>query len=154
MFTVRRANHSDRETIVRLLRQAGLSADGTDAHLENFLIVEDPVSRRELGTVGLEIYGDRGLLRSFVMESDAWNAKTGMELIAVVLTYARKTGLKEVYLMAGITASIFEHFGFEPVDWEELPEEIRHSAHKREVEPGEGVPMVCRNPAVRSPAEG
>src|SRR5690606_38688724 len=101
MVAVRRADKGDGETIARLLRQAGISDRGVDDHLGHFLIVEEEGSCRTIGTVGLEIYGDKGLLRSFVMESDAWNGKTGLELIDVVLSYVRQSELREIYLLAG-----------------------------------------------------
>lgn len=145
MFAVRRAVQEDRESILRLLRQAGVSESGMDRHLMNFLIVEEPVTQRKVGTVGMEVHGDRGLLRSFVMENRAWNAHTGLKLITVVLSFVQQMKLKEIYMLSGISANIFEAFGFEPVKWEDLPREIRQSASAR-VESSEGVPMVYRNP--------
>lgn len=80
------------------------------------------------------------------MENGAWNAKTGLELITVVLSFVKRMELKEIYLLSGIAANIFECFGFEPVKWEDLPGEIRQSARAR-VDPSMGVPMVYRNPS-------
>jgi amino-acid N-acetyltransferase len=144
VFTVRHANQGDREAILQLLQQAGVSKKGVDRHLENFLLVEEPPKGRKVGTVGLEIYGDRGLLRSFVMERSSWNAKTGLELITVVLSFVQRLELKEIYLLTGISPNLFEYFGFQPVKWEELPGEIRHSADVR-VDETRAVPMVYRN---------
>ncbi|QKI83526.1 GNAT family N-acetyltransferase [Kroppenstedtia eburnea] len=143
MFTVRRAIPEDREAILQLLQQAGVSEKGVDRHLGNFLLVEEPLEGRKVGTAGLEIHGDRGLLRSFIMERNAWNAKTGMELIAVVLSFVQRLELKEIYLLTGVSPKIFECFGFQPVKWEELPGEIRDSVDDR-VKESAAVPMVYR----------
>ncbi|MGF7087541.1 amino-acid N-acetyltransferase [Kroppenstedtia sanguinis] len=143
MFTVRRAIPEDREAIRQLLQQAGVSEKGVDHHLENFLLVKEPEEGRNVGTAGLEIHGDRGVLRSFVIEKKAWNAKTAMELITVVLSFVQKMKLKEIYLLTGVSPHLFEYFGFQSVKWEELPEVIRDSVAGR-VDPSEAIPMVFR----------
>lgn len=146
MFTVRRARSEDLEAITKLLRSAGTNEQGVDEHVHHFLVIEDPSVQppRFVGTAGLERYGEKGLLRSFVMESDSWNAKVGLELIQVVLGHAHQAGLQEVYLLAGIAHNIFEHLGFIRVDWRELPEGIRQSDHLRQMEGKNTVPMMYR----------
>ncbi|SFS34829.1 GNAT family N-acetyltransferase [Marininema halotolerans] len=131
LFTVRRAKPEDISEIEKLLLHAGLNERGIEEHLPFFLVVEDPTFEptRLVGTAGMEVYGNRGLLRSFVMENHSWNAKSALELIETVLAFAKKSGLTEVYLLAGISGNIFEHFGFRPVVWEEVPLEIRESNH-------------------------
>ncbi|OYD07998.1 GNAT family N-acetyltransferase [Paludifilum halophilum] len=148
MFTVRKATAEDIESITHLLRTAGTNDEGVDKHLDHFLIVEDPRVQppRIVGTAGIEIYGNRGLLRSFVMKTDSWNAKVALELIGVILAHTGRSGLKEVYLMAGIAQHIFEHFGFRSVEWEDLPESIRRSDHIQKMEKeAAGRPMVYCN---------
>ncbi|MDR6225497.1 GNAT family N-acetyltransferase [Desmospora profundinema] len=145
MFAVRKATVKDADWITSLLRNAQINDQGVDEHLEQFLVVEDsrePGTR--IGTVGLEIYRNKGLLRSFVMESGSWNATTGLELIGVVLAHARRLELDEVYLMTSIAQPIFEHFGFVLVDWETIPVEIRQSDHARRAKAEGGVAMVNR----------
>ncbi|MFC4077335.1 GNAT family N-acetyltransferase [Salinithrix halophila] len=146
MFTVRRAVSEDVERITGILRNAGVNEKGVDKHVERFLVVEDPsvTPKRMVGTVGLEVYGDRGLLRSFVMDNQSWNARTGMELIELVLQFARKSGLSEIYLLAGISSNIFEYFGFRPLAWEDLPLDVRQSEHVHQSKTEGGQPMVYR----------
>ncbi|SDW40695.1 amino-acid N-acetyltransferase [Marininema mesophilum] len=136
MFTVCRAVTEDVDRIQEILRHAGLNEQGIEEHLPYFLVVEDPAVEpvRLVGTAGMEVYGDRGLLRSFVMEKNSWNAKSAIELVEKVLNFARQSGLVEVYLLAGISGSIFEHFGFHSVEWEEIPEDIRNSEHLHQSE--------------------
>ncbi|SMO67400.1 GNAT family N-acetyltransferase [Melghirimyces algeriensis] len=144
MYSVRQANTKDRETIVRLLRQASVSDWGVECHPENFLMVDDCRSHQSVGTVGLEVYGTKGVLRSFVLEKRFRNAKSILELIGVILSHVQRSSLQEIYLITGINPDIFQVFGFEPLDWESLPEEIRSSAQNRNVGPQEGIPMIYR----------
>jgi amino-acid N-acetyltransferase len=145
MFAVRKATQRDAVWIREVLRKAQMNNEGVDEHLEQFLVIEDsrqPGNR--VGTVGLEIYGKRGLLRSFVLDQVSWNAATGLKLIGVVLTHASRLGLEEVYLMTGNAQPIFEYFGFVPVKWEDMPNDIRQSDHASYARDLGGVAMVNR----------
>lgn len=145
MFTVRKATTADVEWIISLLRNANINDRGVDKHLHRFLVVEDPAqSNSRVGTVGLEVYGEQGLLRSFVMESESWNATAGLQLIGVVLAYTGRLGLRNIYLLTGMAQTIFEHFGFREVDWEKVPADIRRSDHAFRAKREGGVAMVYR----------
>ncbi|PTM56770.1 GNAT family N-acetyltransferase [Desmospora activa] len=145
MFAVRKATIADVDWITGVLQNANINDQGVDKHLDRFLVVEDPLKPgTRVGTVGMEVYGDQGLLRSFVMESQSWNAAAGLELIGVVLAHTRRLGLRNVYLITGIAQPIFEHFGFQSVDWDEIPEEIRQSDHAFRAKREGGVAMVHR----------
>ncbi|GGE05350.1 hypothetical protein GCM10011571_03040 [Marinithermofilum abyssi] len=145
MFAIRKACTSDVPAIMHLLKEAGMNEQGVDKHPEHFLVVEDPGKSpvRTVGTVGLEVHGDVGLLRSFVLDQTCWNGKTSMELLHVVFQFVRQMELTAVYLFAGIDPRVFEAFGFQGISPDELPEAIRNSDHAVRLA-GSGSPMVLR----------
>ncbi|MEW9033022.1 MAG: hypothetical protein AB2404_09920, partial [Planifilum fimeticola] len=71
MFVIRTACSGDVPAILRLLQGAGVRQEGVDKHPERFWVLEeigDPP--RIAGTLGMEIHGRAGLLRSFVVERE------------------------------------------------------------------------------------
>jgi amino-acid N-acetyltransferase len=145
MFVIRTACSGDVPAILRLLQGAGVREDGVDKHPERFWVVEEVGdSPRIAGTIGMEIYGRTGLLRSFVMERGAWNPGVGVKLLLLSLSAARERGIDELYLATAGSLSLFEAIGFSEVEGSELPEPIRASEHLRKVgKSGEAKVMRC-----------
>ncbi|MCS1352312.1 GNAT family N-acetyltransferase [Mechercharimyces sp. CAU 1602] len=142
MFLIRRAEERDITPICQLLCQAGLHEEGVDKHIDHFLVIEREEDEQILGAVGIEVYGDEGLLRSFVIESEVWNGKVGLELFGAALSFAQYLRLTKVYLFAGVTKRFFEEAGFTQVPWEVLPVELKKSDHIHHAREKGGVLMV------------
>jgi len=80
----------EEEEIKRLLAAAGLPYDDIHMHLHNFLVARhDDVF---VVTVGLEIYGELGLLRSLVVASISQGNGIGRMLYDRVMAYAPGQG--------------------------------------------------------------
>jgi amino-acid N-acetyltransferase len=156
MFVIRTARRGDVPAILRLLQGAGLRVDGVDKHPERFWVVEKAgESPRVTGTIGMEVYGRAGLLRSFVMERGTWNGRVGMNLLLLALSAARERGLDELYLTTAGSPALFEGLGFTAVTGSELPVPIRASEHLRGAgKAGETTVMRCRLGAVSPTGEG
>jgi amino-acid N-acetyltransferase len=156
MFVIRTAGSGDVPAILRLLQGAGVRQDGVDKHPEHFWVLEeigDPP--RIAGTLGMEIYGRAGLLRSFVVERERWNPQVGVKFVLLALSAARERGIDELYLAAPGFLPLFEAIGFSEVDDAELPEPIRGSEHLREAAgSGETRLMRCRLSQVLAGDEG
>ncbi|OEF96766.1 GNAT family N-acetyltransferase [Desulfuribacillus alkaliarsenatis] len=134
-IVVRLAKKSDIISMEYLLEKAKLNKDGITEHLENFLVVEDLRDENYsniVGMVGLEIYEQRGILRSLVLRSEKWNSKVGVELIALIISYGWRRGLKEIFLMTHNSQAFFEYWGFAEVNWDDVPDELRKSTHFKE----------------------
>ena len=136
-IVVRLAKKNDMIIMEQLLEKASLNKEGLAEHFDNFLVVEDLRSQPPhiVGMVGLEIYGEKGILRSLVLRSESWNSKVGVELLALILSYGWRKGLKEVYLMTRSSQAFFEYWGFVEMDWSELPDVLRQSSQFQEYDP-------------------
>lgn len=135
MFVIRTACREDVPAILRLLQGAGVREDGVDKHPERFWVMEEiGESPRIAGTIGMEVYGRAGLLRSFVVERGRWNPQIGVQFLLVALSAAREQGIDELYLAAPGSFPLFEAIGFSAADASELPEPIRRSEHLKEAE--------------------
>lgn len=139
---VRLAQETDFADIVRLLQKANVNADGVDKPTSRFLVVENQgtESANIIGTAGVEFYGEKALLRSLVLES-AGNARIGVEMIRLLLAFVQEQAMKELYLLTRASTSFFEQLGFSEIAWDQLPHDIRMSAHVQETG-SEAVPMV------------
>lgn len=93
----------------------------------------------------MERYGRFGLLRSVVVAAGARNRGVAELLIRDRLAWAGTEGLQEVYLLTTTAARYFTRLGFERVDRDTLPLEIRDSREFTILCPASAVAM--RRPA-------
>ncbi|WP_124728503.1 GNAT family N-acetyltransferase [Staphylospora marina] len=145
LFLVRRASEEDLFRVRRLLKEAGLNDRGIEPHIRHFFVVERPETEgvpEMVGAVGMEVYGEFGLIRSFVLKRGPWNGKVGVQMMKFLMEYAKELKLSRVYLLAGASSSFFREWGFEETDRESLPEALQKSEHLGHSRGG--VPMVCR----------
>ncbi|GAE31290.1 hypothetical protein [Halalkalibacter hemicellulosilyticus] len=127
-MVVRKAKQEDLLKVQRLVAKAGLRDEGIEHIIEHFLIVENDAEQL-IGTVGIEMYEEVGLLRSLVLQSPEWDAKLSLEFLQLTLKYAEEQKLKAVYLCAKATSALFHQLGFREVVKERIPKEIQESAH-------------------------
>ncbi|MGB8956094.1 MAG: GNAT family N-acetyltransferase [Tumebacillaceae bacterium] len=132
-ISIRRANEGDVTTIEALLDGAGVHSGGIVDNIARFLVVEEErdVDKRVVGTVGLEVYEERyGVMRSLVMQGDAWNARIGVELLRLFVAFAETQGIDELYLLTQSTApDLFIHMGFSTAAPEEIPAAVAACQH-------------------------
>lgn len=107
---IRPAHPNDLPAITQILSQSGLPVEGLPEHFTNFLVVE--VQGQIRGTVGLEIYGRKGLIRSLAVDNEFRGRGWGRKLLEAVLSRAREKGLTQVYLLTETAANFFTRFGF------------------------------------------
>ena len=80
-----------------------------------------------VGAMGIERYGDYGLLRSAVTVP-AWRGRgVGQALTRERIDWARSQRLKALYLLTTTAADFFSRFGFQRVERPAVPEPIRRS---------------------------
>ncbi|MCK0470031.1 hypothetical protein [Halalkalibacter sp. APA_J-10(15)] len=127
-IVVRKAKQEDLLKVQRLVAKAGLRDEGIEHIIEHFLIVENDAEQL-IGTVGIEMYEEVGLLRSLILQSPEWDAKLSLEFLQLTLKYAEEQKLKTVYLCAKATSALFHQLGFREVVKESIPKAIQESAH-------------------------
>ena len=124
-----------------LLEAAQLpTADLSDGHLDHFFYLGPPAA--PTGLVGCEIHGSDGLLRSLVVTPVNRGAGTGSALVEHVEAYARKQGVRAMYLLTTTAEEFFARRGYSSVDRDQVPDSIRSTAEYSEICPASSAIMV------------
>ena len=82
---IRLAKATDYEQIKLLLQSVNLPIEGVHENMNNFLILEN--NSQLIGTVGLELYGDKALLRSLAVAKSQQNRGYGNILCKNAIVY-------------------------------------------------------------------
>jgi N-acetylglutamate synthase-like GNAT family acetyltransferase len=137
---IRTAAPEDLPTIRRLLRDAELPVDGLEDQFgPGFAVAAD--GDEVIGAAGIERYGRFGLLRSVVVASEARNRGAAELLVRDRMAWAGTEGLEAVYLLTTTAARYFARLGFEVMDRDTLPIEIRDSPEFAAVCPSSAIAM-------------
>jgi N-acetylglutamate synthase-like GNAT family acetyltransferase len=88
-----------------------------------------------VGTVGLEVMGDLGLLRSLAVLPELRGQRLGHALWDGARDLARRRGISRLYLLTTTAAGLFSRCGFKAVARDEVPEAGHARRPKRGVLP-------------------
>lgn len=110
-----------------LLTEAQLPVSDLSSSLGlNLLGVRE--SGRLVGVVGIEVYGEVGMLRSLAVASARRNAGLGVSLVSNAEAWAAEQGVKTLYLLTTTAAEFFAKLGYETVPRSEAPSAIAATA--------------------------
>jgi amino-acid N-acetyltransferase len=125
-FTIRAAQASDLPTVSSTLEAADLPLDGlSDQFGAGYAVAES--DGQVIGVEGIEVHGEDGLLRSAAV-IPSWRGKgVGDALTRDRIEWARRRGLRSVYLLTTTAGDYFPRFGFTPVDRTTAPDAVRNS---------------------------
>lgn len=123
---VERAHPEDLPGIKRLLKICALSTAGLDEGFDNFWIVRH--GDEIVGSVGLERYGESGMLRSFAVSPSFRNQGLGRKLLETLLDFARGKGLARIILLTKSASGYFARYGFYPVDRQDVDRNVLESS--------------------------
>lgn len=101
------------------LPTADLRAD----HFEHFFGCGGESEPR--GVVGIELYGDVGLLRSLAVDEAARRHGCGKRLVDQAERHARSKGVKSLYLLTTTAEDFFRRLGYAKVERSSVPDVIR-----------------------------
>jgi len=123
------ANAKDYVLIQSLLESAKLPLDGVNEHLGNFLLLkkEDKI----IGTVGLEVYGDKALIRSLAVTKGFRGRGYGKRLYEAIIAKARGQQISEIYLLTETAEMFFAKQGFETISRDSVDTEVKESIEFR-----------------------
>ena len=109
--TIEPADPSYLDAILAILSRVALPHDGVADHLARFLIARRGDAL--LGCIGLERYGDLGLLRSAAVLPEYQSQRVGSLLVQELLERAAAEGVTEVALLTTTAGQYFKNrFGF------------------------------------------
>lgn len=94
-----------------------------------------------VGCIGVERYGDAGLLRSAAIQERHRGEGYGRGAVRALETAARDAGIERLYLLTTTAAAFFADLGYERVEREAVPEAVRGSAEFSDLCPETAVAM-------------
>jgi amino-acid N-acetyltransferase len=139
---IRQATRADDKNIRSLLRSCDLPDDDIGHHLPNFVVAGH--EGRIVGTIGLEVLGSSALLRSLAVAVPARGAGLATGLVEVIVTRARRLGVRELWLLTTTAEGFFANLGFRSVARNEAPPEIRSTREFRVLCPDSAILMRHR----------
>ena len=93
------------------------------------------------GTIGIEFYQDKALLRSLAVAEDKRSLGLGKELVDFIEQYAKANGANELVLLTTTAADYFKKRGYEVIERNDVPEEIKKSSEFSSVCPASAIVM-------------
>jgi amino-acid N-acetyltransferase len=133
---------ADENAVKMLLTAAELPvADLSPDKLEHFLVARSG-DGTIVGAVGLEPYGDFGLLRSLAVQAAQRGGRLGLELTRNLEVYARQQGIKTLFLLTTTAAEFFPKLGYREIQRSEVPEVIAATEEFRNICPASAVCMA------------
>ena len=108
------ASAADGSSIRALLTAAALPTDDLEEAPSRFWVARD--GRSVVGAIGLERYGDVGLLRSLVVSSAIRRRGVGRDLVSTVEQQALAAGVGLVVLLTQTAESFFKRLDYAVVD--------------------------------------
>ena len=123
---IERALPADIGEIEELLKASGLPVEGARAHLDHFYVAREGESIT--GVIGLEPYGEDGLLRSLAVRESHRSRGIGNRLYFHLLGQARSEGIRRLVLLTTTAEAYFAERGFAHVPGDSIAGPIRQSA--------------------------
>lgn len=134
------AQSKDELEINSLLRQNDLPSEDIDGFLKNFILARN--KNKIIGVVGLEAYGEEGLLRSLVVDNNCRGVGIGTSLYEKIVAHASLLGIKKIYILTTTAEEFFSPIGFEFLERSLLPDSIKNSREFKEFCPSTAICMV------------
>lgn len=128
-FNIRMAGLEDVGRLRAFLEKAGLSPDGVEENVDNFLVMEND-SNDIIAALGIERVERAGLLRSLAIAASIDQAAI-LALFRNAFILAAKKELQSLYLVTNRKGSLqlFSLMGFEVIEKARLPEFMGISRH-------------------------
>ena len=137
---IERFAQGDEKEIVKLLSRANLPVqDLTLEKLEHFLVAKTR-DGSVIGTIGVELYQDVGLLRSLVVHPSYQGKGLGKRLTREVELFAQQKSVKTLLLLTTTAAEFFPKLGYQVIQRDRAPMSIAKTEEFKNICP---VSAVC-----------
>jgi amino-acid N-acetyltransferase len=140
LYTIRSARAEDISRVEATLRESDLPLNGLrDQFGDGYAVAE--VDGELIGVEGIEVYGTDGLLRSAAVVS-AWRGKgVGNALTLDRIEWAKRRGLRSLYLLTQTAGDYWPRFGFQRADRNTAPQTMQNSPEFTEACPSSALCM-------------
>lgn len=124
--TILKANKGNYQNVISLLKVLDLPPEGVIDHFQNFFIaLEDD---NIVGSVGIEVYGKIGLLRSVGVAKNFQGKGLGKKLVERIHEYSKTKGLEKIYLFTETAEQFFENqFGYKIISRDQVDDKLSQS---------------------------
>ena len=140
---IRPARASDLPIATRWLSAEGLPVDDLTAdRMDAFFVATQ--AGQPVGMIGIEKFGEVGLLRSLVVDSACRGAGLGARLVAELELRAQSEHIEELWLLTIDADPFFIRHGYIVAERDAAPETIRNTAEFSRLCPGDAVLMSKR----------
>lgn len=112
-------------SVKEILQLNHLPLLGVEDQFSNYFVLQ--LNMEIIGVIGLEIYGDSALIRSFAILPEFQKKGLGTILFQQILEYAQEKKIKNLYALTETAKNFFEKNGFGVVDRKFAPLEIQQS---------------------------
>jgi amino-acid N-acetyltransferase len=138
------AGITDFDTVIDLLNKSDLPNTDLDASkMSTFILAKD--SNNTIGCIGLETFGEDGLLRSLVVDNNYRNFGIGSKLTDRLIALAVQRGVKKLHLLTNTAETFFAKKGFHKTERNLAPFTIGQSSEFTYVCPSSAVYMVLED---------
>ena len=124
---IEKAKKEDIPSILELMKDAGLTAEG----LEDAELWIMRKNGKVSGSIGLELWGKQGLLRSLVIAKNERSTGLGSALVLYIIEQARQSGVNELYLLTDQVGAYYLRFGFEYFERKKVSGDVLQSSEFR-----------------------
>ena len=136
---IAKATNEQRQEIISMLQAENLPVEDLPVVLDNFFVAME--GGKLVGAIGLELYGNYGLLRSMVVGKAHRNRNIASQLLQVLEQYAKDKGSNAIYLLTETASQYFERKNYRQVSREDVPNELQGSSEFSHVCPVTAVVM-------------
>jgi amino-acid N-acetyltransferase len=126
-FSLRSARPSDLPGVLALLAERRLAPNHVETQFGPQYAVAETPEGDLIGVAGVERYEGDGLFRSAAVSERYAGQGIGETLTRDRLSWARREGLRALYLLTETAADYWPRFGFVRVSRDSAPEPIRRS---------------------------
>ena len=125
--------------IARILQANDLPVD--DINNPQIELFAADLDEKIIGVVGVEKYGEIGLLRSLAVAHDFKEKGIGKKLVNYFMDWCSQNGIQQVYLLTTTASKYFSKFGFNTIERNEVPEAIKSTDQFKDICPATAMVM-------------
>lgn len=129
-----------RSAVEDMLTAEKLPVSDLPASLDNFLVAQE--NDLIVGTAGIEVYGEHGLLRSVAVNPALRNKGVAALLLGQIENLAQGKGLKAIFLLTETAQEYFSRKGYKTIGRADVPAEVQRSSEFSSVCPQSAIVMM------------